>query len=79
LLESSSKNLPKFILEPYTVKIIHVKSLLNKINKIKYNPIKITQNICIFIYFVCDFIDFLCEFTTTTEHTFASYESSDFT
>jgi hypothetical protein len=29
---------------------------------------------------VCDFIDFVCEFTVkTTEHTVASYESSDFT
>jgi hypothetical protein len=33
-----------------------------------------------FIGFVCDFIDFVCKFTVkTTEHTVASYESSDFT
>jgi hypothetical protein len=33
-----------------------------------------------FIGFVCDFIDFVGELTIkTTEHTVASYESSDFT
>jgi hypothetical protein len=35
--------------------------------------------ICILIGFVCDFIAFLCKFTIkTTEHTVASYESSNF-
>jgi hypothetical protein len=33
-----------------------------------------------FIGFLCDFIDLVCKFTVkTTEHTVASYESSDFT
>jgi hypothetical protein len=33
-----------------------------------------------FMGFVCDFIDFFCEFTVKkTEHTVASYESSDIT
>jgi hypothetical protein len=42
-------------------------------------PIKM-QYFCHFIGFVRDFIDFLCEFTVkTTEHTVASYGSSDFT
>jgi L-cysteine desulfidase len=49
----------------------------NKINKITNKINKMTKN---FIGFVCDFIDFPCEFSVkTTEHTVASYESSNFT
>jgi hypothetical protein len=45
-------------------------------NKTKWN----NKKICIFIGFVRDFIDFLCELTVkTTDHTVASYDSSDFT
>jgi hypothetical protein len=48
------------------------KTKRNETNKIKKN--------CIFIGLLSDFIDFLCAFTVkTTEHTVASYESSDFT
>jgi hypothetical protein len=48
--------------------------------KSQTKPIKKKKNICIYFGFACDFIDFLYEFTVkTTEHTGASYESSDFT
>jgi hypothetical protein len=49
---------------------------------ISENHKKTDKNTSIFVFIglVCDFIDFVCEFTIkTTEHTAASYESSDFT
>jgi hypothetical protein len=51
-----------------------------KINKNIYQYQLKCKHFCHFIGFVCDFIDFVCELTVkATEHTVASYESSDFT
>jgi hypothetical protein len=52
----------------------------NKISKITYKTDKNANIFVILLVFFCEFIDFVCELTVkTTEHTVASYASSDFT